>query len=68
MSFTDDVEDDIRIERSDEDMDAFDATQESTNKNLQSFQYLVDNDENHDLEKSSRSMVTVNKMVEHNDS
>jgi len=68
MSFTDDVEDDIRIERSGEDIDAFDTTQESTNKNLQSFQYLVDNDENHDLEKSSRSMVTVNKMVEHNDS
>ncbi|XP_077259047.1 uncharacterized protein LOC143895618 isoform X2 [Temnothorax americanus] len=64
-----DDKDDIRIpEKPDEDMDAFDATLESTNKNLQSFQYRVDNDENHDLEKSSRSMVTVNQMDKHDDS
>lgn len=68
MFFTDDDEDDIRIEKPSEDIDAFDATQESTNKNLQSFQYLVDNDENRDLEQSSRSMITVNQIVEHNDS
>ncbi|KAG5326703.1 EMSY protein, partial [Acromyrmex heyeri] len=60
----DNVEDDVRIEKSDENVD----TLESTNKNLQSFQYLVDNDENNDLEKSSRSMETVNQMDEHDDS
>ncbi|XP_018365284.1 PREDICTED: BRCA2-interacting transcriptional repressor EMSY isoform X3 [Trachymyrmex cornetzi] len=64
----DDVEDDVRIEKSGENVDTFNATLESTNKNLQSFQYLVDNDENSDLEKSSRSMVTVNQMDEHDDS
>ncbi|XP_011863521.1 PREDICTED: protein EMSY isoform X2 [Vollenhovia emeryi] len=64
----DDIEDDIRIEKSNEDVDAFDETLESTDNNLQSFQYLVDNDENHDLEKSSRSMVTVNQMDEHDNS
>ncbi|KAG5330447.1 EMSY protein, partial [Acromyrmex charruanus] len=60
----DNVEDDVRIEKSDENVD----TLESTNKNLQSFQYLADNDENNDLEKSSRSMETVNQMDEHDDS
>ncbi|XP_011058679.1 PREDICTED: protein EMSY [Acromyrmex echinatior] len=64
----DDVEDDVRIEKSDENIDTFNATLESTNKNLQSFQYLMDNDENNDLEKSSRSMETVNQMDEHDDS
>ena len=67
-SIIDDVEDDVRIEKSDENIDTFNATLESTNKNLQSFQYLVDNDENSDLEKSSRSVVTVNQMNEHDDS
>ncbi|XP_018317635.1 BRCA2-interacting transcriptional repressor EMSY isoform X2 [Mycetomoellerius zeteki] len=64
----DDIEDDVRIEKPDENVDTFNATSESINKNLQSFQYLVDNDENHDLEKSLRSMVTVNQMDEHDDS
>ncbi|KYM99462.1 Protein EMSY, partial [Cyphomyrmex costatus] len=64
----DDVEDDARIEKPNESVDTFDATLESTNKNLQSFQYLTDNDENRDLEKSSRSMVTVNQMDEHDNS
>lgn len=67
-SITDDIEDDVRIEKPDENVDTFNATSESINKNLQSFQYLVDNDENHDLEKSLRSMVTVNQMDEHDDS
>lgn len=48
-------------------MDASDAL-ESVNKNLQSFQHLVDNDESRDLEKSSKSRVTVNQIEEHDDS
>lgn len=66
-SFTDDIKDDIRIEKPDEDVDASDAL-ESINKNLQSFQHSVDNDENRDLEKSSKSRVTVNQMDKHDDS
>lgn len=66
-SFTDDIKDDIRIEKPDEDGNASDAL-ESTNKNLQSFQHLVDNDENRDLEKLSKSRVTVNQMDEYDDS
>jgi len=66
-SITDDIED-VRIEKCDENVDTFNAMLGSTNKNLQSFQYLVDNDENNDLEKSSRSMVTVNQMDEHDNS
>ncbi|XP_011698507.1 PREDICTED: protein EMSY isoform X2 [Wasmannia auropunctata] len=60
------VEDDVRIEKfENENVNTFDASLESTNKNSQSF--LADNDENHDLEKSSRSMVIV-KVDEHDDS
>jgi len=66
--FSDDVEDDIRIEKPGKHVDAFDATLESINKNLQSFQYLVDNDKNRDLEKSSRSIVAINQMDKHDDS
>lgn len=63
--FIDDNKDDIRKEKSDE--DALDATLESTN-NSQSFQYPVNNDENWDLKKSSRSIVIANQVDEHDDS
>lgn len=68
MFFIDDVENDIQIEEPDEDVNALGTMLEPMNKNLQSFQYLVDNDENCDLEKSSRSMVIINQMDEHDDS
>ncbi|KAL0129134.1 hypothetical protein PUN28_004076 [Cardiocondyla obscurior] len=60
----DNIEHDIRIEKS-EDTDIFDTMLESTNKNLQN---LMDNNENCDLEQSSRSLGTGNKMDEHDDS
>ncbi|XP_011173056.1 BRCA2-interacting transcriptional repressor EMSY isoform X1 [Solenopsis invicta] len=64
----DDNKDDIRKEKSNENMDVFDVTLESTNKNSQSFQYPVDNNKNCNLEKSSRSIMTTNQMNEHDDS
>lgn len=68
MFFIDDVEDDIQIEEPDKDANALDTKLDPMNKDLQSFQYLVDNDENCDLEKSSRSIVIVNQLDEHDDS
>ncbi|XP_012522115.1 BRCA2-interacting transcriptional repressor EMSY [Monomorium pharaonis] len=64
----DDNKNDIRKEKLDENVDAVDATLESTNKNSQSFQYSVDNEKNWDLEKSSRSIITANQMDKHDDS
>lgn len=68
MFFIDDVEDDIQIEKPDKDANALDTMLDPMNKDLQSFQYPVDNDENCDLEKSSRSIVIVNQLDEHDDS
>ena len=68
MFFIDDNKNDIRKEKLDENVDAVDATLESTNKNSQSFQYSVDNEKNWDLEKSSRSIITANQMDKHDDS
>jgi len=49
-------------------MDAFGATLDSTDMNLENFQYLTDNDENRDSEESTRSMVIVNQVDEHDES
>jgi len=49
-------------------MDAFGATLDTTDINLENFQYLVDNDDSHVLEESMRSIVTINQVNEHNDS
>jgi hypothetical protein len=68
LFFIDDNKDDVRKKKPNENMDVFDVTLESTNKNSQSFQYPVDNDKNCNLEKSSRSIMTTNQMNEHDDS
>jgi hypothetical protein len=60
------IEDNIRVEDPDEDMDAFGATLDSTDMNLENFQYLTDNDENRDSEESTQSMV--NQIDEHDES
>lgn len=58
----------IRVEDPDEDMDVFGATLDSTDMNLENFQYLADNEESRDSEESARSTVTVSQADEHDDS
>ncbi|XP_011630268.1 BRCA2-interacting transcriptional repressor EMSY isoform X1 [Pogonomyrmex barbatus] len=64
----DNIEGNIRVEKSDEDANILNTKTFELTKNLQNFQYLMNNDENCDLEKSSRSLVTVNQIDEHGDS
>ncbi|XP_012225893.1 BRCA2-interacting transcriptional repressor EMSY [Linepithema humile] len=64
----DDAGSNIRVEDSDENMDAFGATLDTTDINLENFQYLVDNDDSRILEESARSMMTINQVTEHDDS
>lgn len=68
LLYVDDAGSNIRTEDSDENMDAFGATLDTTDINLENFQYLVDNNDSHVLEKSTRSMVTMNQVNEHDDS
>ncbi|EZA58012.1 Protein EMSY [Ooceraea biroi] len=70
-SMQDDAGSNTRVEDPDEDMDVFGATLDSTDMNLENFQYLADNNAE-SRERASgepiRSVVIVNQVDEHDDS